>query len=129
MAAITRTSTSTAESAPIRITEPVSRTRRSFTWSSIGISVISSRKRVPLWARSKYPLCRRSAPVKLPLSWPKSSLSIRVGETAPQLSGRKGAFERRDRRWIVCAARSLPVPLSPIRRTEASVGATRLSIS
>ena len=34
------------------------------------------------------PLVRAaSAPVKLPRSWPKSSLSIRFGEMAPQLSG------------------------------------------
>ena len=44
---------------------------------------------MPPLARSKKPLCCRSAPVKLPRSWPKSSLSMSCGETAPQLSGRK----------------------------------------
>ena len=44
---------------------------------------------VPPLARSKKPLCCRSAPVKLPRSWPKSSLSMSCGATAPQLSGRK----------------------------------------
>ena len=52
-----------------------------------------------------------------------------VGEMAPQLSGRKGALPRRERWWSVCAAMSLPVPLSPMRKTVASVGATRVTIS
>ena len=69
----------------------VSSTRSSFTCSSIGISVISSRKSVPPAARSKCPRCRCAAPVKLPRSWPKSSLSIRFGDTAPQLRARNGA--------------------------------------
>ena len=38
------------------------------------------------------PCAAAAAPVKLPRSWPNSSLSISVGEMAPQLSGRKGAL-------------------------------------
>jgi hypothetical protein len=56
---------------------------------SAGISVTSSRNRVPPFARSKKPMCWRSAPVKLPFSWPNSSLSISFGEMAPQLTARK----------------------------------------
>jgi hypothetical protein len=53
VAAITRTSTLKASLPPMRVTFPVSRTRRSLTCSSGGISVISSRKSVPRFARSK----------------------------------------------------------------------------
>ncbi len=90
VAAITRTSVSWTWVEPTRMNVPVSSTRSSFTCSSSGISVISSRNSVPPLARSKKPLCWRSAPVKLPFSWPKISLSIRFGEIAPQLTARNG---------------------------------------
>ncbi len=80
---------------------------------SSGVSVTSSRKRVPRRASSKVPSRRRSAPVKAPFSWPKSSLSTRFGEIAPQFTPTKGPEARRDRSWRVRAATSLPVPLSP----------------
>jgi hypothetical protein len=103
----------------------VSSTRSSFTCSSIGISVISSRKSVPPFARSKHPFRWRSAPVKLPRSCPNSSLSIRLGETAPQFTGSSMASLRALQRCSVSATSSLPVPLSPVINTVASVGATR----
>ena len=104
---------------------PVSSTRSSFTCSSGGISVISSRNSVPPWARSKKPWCWRSAPVKLPFSWPKSSLSIRFGEIAPQLTARNGCLRRRLSSCTVRATSSLPVPLSPVMSTVTAVPATR----
>ena len=48
------------------------------------MSPISSRKTVPPSAISSLPFCRRSAPVKAPRSWPKSSFSskrFREGDT------------------------------------------------
>ena len=42
-------------------------------WNSRSTSPISSRKSVPPWACSKRPARARSAPVKAPRSWPKSS--------------------------------------------------------
>ena len=84
---------------------------------------------MPRFARSKWPLCWRSAPVKLPRSWPNSSLSISVAEIAPQLTARNGSLRRRDSAWIVCATSSLPVPVSPVISTVASVGATRATMS
>ena len=59
-AATMRTSTLIGRSPPTREKVPVSRTRRSFTCSSKGISPISSRKSVPPSARSK---CPRWTPV------------------------------------------------------------------
>ena len=121
-----RTSTGIALSAPTRSTSDVSRTRRSLTCSSTGISVISSRNSVPVWRALEVPLVHaRSAPVKLPRSWPNSSLSITVGEMAPQSTGMNGFLLRRLRAWIVCATTPCPVPVSPVRRMLASVRATR----
>ena len=51
--------------------------------------------------------------MKLPRSWPNSSLSMRLGETAPQLTGRNASLWRRLSPWIVSATSSLPVPVSP----------------
>ena len=122
---MTRTSVSCGVVEPTRMKVPVSSTRSSLTCSSSGISVISSRNSVPPWARSKKPWCWRSAPVKLPRSWPKISLSIRLGEIAPQLTARKGRVRRRLRSWRVRATNSLPVPLSPVMNTVTEVPATR----
>src|SRR5687767_7835091 len=102
---------------------PVSSTRSSLTCSSTGISVISSRNSVPPCARSKKPWCWRSAPVKLPFSWPKISLSIRFGEMAPQLTARNGRARRRLKSCTVRATSSLPVPLSPVTNTVTEVPA------
>jgi hypothetical protein len=54
-AAITLTDTEMRDSPPTRISVPDSNTRKSLTCSSMGISVISSRNRVPPDARSKWP--------------------------------------------------------------------------
>src|SRR5436309_999004 len=50
---------------------------------------------------------------------------MRVVATAPQFTARKGLSRRRLNRWMVSAASSLPVPLSPASSTLACVGATR----
>ena len=48
---------------------------------------------------------------------------------APQLMARNACLRRRESSWMVRATISLPVPLSPMRITVASVGATRASLS
>ena len=80
---------------------------------------------MPPLARSKKPRCWRSAPVKLPFSWPKISLSIRLGEMAPQFTARNGSLRRRLKSCTACATSSLPVPLSPEMNTGTPVAATR----
>ena len=125
VAAMMRTSVSWTCVEPTRMKVPVSSTRSSLTCRSSGISVISSRNSVPPLARSKKPWCWRSAPVKLPFSWPKISLSIRCGEIAPQLTARNGWLRRRLRSCTVRATTSLPVPLSPVMNTVTAVPATR----
>lgn len=47
-----------------------------------------------------------------------------VSGIAEQLISTKGASRRGLRSWIARAANSLPVPVAPVTRTEASVGAT-----
>jgi hypothetical protein len=86
--------------------------------------VISSRKSVPPFARSKQPARRSVAPVKLPFSCPNSSDSISVGEIAPQFSGTNDPSERTESSCSVSATSSLPVPVSPVTSTVASVRAT-----
>ena len=44
---------------------------------------------VPCCACSNFPTWRAAAPVNAPFSWPKSSLSTRFSESAPQLTGTK----------------------------------------
>ncbi len=84
------------------------------------ISPISSRNTVPPWACSKRPGLSRTAPVKLPRTWPKSSDSSSDSGTPAQLSVEHGACARWLRTWIRRAATSLPTPLSPVMSTLAS---------
>ena len=84
---------------------------------------------VPPSANSKRParFCRAS--VKAPFTCPNISLSNRVEEMPPRFTLTKGCRCRlllRKRAWAIS---SLPVPLSPVISTEASVGATRLTTS
>ena len=58
-----------------------------------------------------------TAPVKAPRSWPKSSLSSSVSESAAQLRQTYGPLRRGDRRCTVSASSSLPTPVSPMMRT------------
>jgi hypothetical protein len=64
------------------------------------------------------------APVKAPLSCPKSSLSRRVSGMAPQWTATKGPALLLLRSWIRRAISPLPVPVSPVRSTVVRVGAT-----
>ena len=75
---------------------------------------------MPPLAASIRPILRASAPVKAPFSWPNSSEPIRPGGRAAQLSATNGPRARAERSWIARATSSLPVPLSPWIRTEAS---------
>ena len=60
-----------------------------------------------------------------PRVWPNSSASASSGVSAAQLKRTKARSARRDAWTIASATRSLPVPLSPVRRTVTSRGATR----
>ena len=95
-----RTSTGIASVAPTGITSRSCSTRSSFTWSEAGISPTSSRKKVPPRAAAKRPCLSRTAPVKLPFTWPNSSLSSRLSGSAPQLIERNGPSFRVDSSWM-----------------------------
>ena len=78
---------------------------------------------VPPLTTSMAPRRSAVAPVKAPRSWPNSSLSIRLLDTAPQSNTTKGPPRRMLAWWMARAAALLPVPVSPNRSTVASVGA------
>ena len=84
-------------------------------------SPISSKKMVPPSASSNLPFLRFSAPVYAPFSLPKSSLSIRFSLKAAQLTETNGLSALSLHWWIRWAITSLPVPLSPVIRTDAIV--------
>jgi hypothetical protein len=67
--------------------------------------------------------------VNAPFSCPNSSLSIRVGEMAPQSTTTTGLSWRALSSCTVCASSSLPVPLSPVISTVASVRATLRAVA
>ncbi len=73
---------------------------------------------MPPAAASKRPSRRAAAPVNAPFSWPKSSLSTSVAGSAAMLTATKGAPLRAPCSWMERATSSLPVPLSPVMRTE-----------
>jgi hypothetical protein len=64
-----------------------------------------------------------------PRSWPKSSLSTRPTGSAAQLTLIKGFSARALLECRALAISSLPVPLSPVIKTVASVGATRATFA
>ena len=61
--------------------------------------------------------------MKAPFSWPNSSLSKSVGESAVQLTATQGPA-RPLASWIAWATSSLPVPVSPRIRTVEPSGPT-----
>ena len=61
---------------------------------------------------------------KAPRSWPNSSESISSGATAPQFTRQNGPPRRLDPSWMARATTSLPLPVSPNRRTGAPLKAT-----
>ena len=69
------------------------------------------------------------APVKAPLSWPKSSLSSSGVAMAAQLIATNGPSLRSLQACSVRAATSFPTPLSPVSSTVALVAATFRSAS
>ena len=75
-------------------------------------------KRSSHWlASSNCPFFSLSAPVKAPLSYPKSSLSINVSGMAPQSTATNGPSPLKLALWMALATISFPVPLSPSIRT------------
>ena len=69
-------------------------TRNNLTCIGSGRSAISSRNSVPSSALWTSPTLSLIAPVKLPLRWPKNSLSMSSAGIAPQLTGTKGPSAR-----------------------------------
>ncbi len=63
------------------------------------------------------------APVKAPFSWPKSSDSSSVSESAATLTAMNGLWRRGESAWIPRATISLPVPDSPVTSTVDATGA------
>src|SRR5258708_2729267 len=124
VAATTRTFVWMDRVPPTRSNSCSCKTRNRAIWVSAGSSPTSSRKIVPPSASSNRPSRRCNAPVKEPFSWPNNSEAIKSRGIAAQLTLTKAREERRDRRWIARARSSLPVPVSPVTRTVASVGAT-----
>ena len=98
---------------PTRRNSRRSSARRSLAWQPRPISLTSSRKSVPPSAVSMTPSFGRSALVKAPRSWPKSSLSSRGSASVAQFTATKGPSRRGPRAWMARAISSLPVPLSP----------------
>ena len=100
----------------------VSSTRSSRTWSSGGISVISSRKQRPLVRALEVPLV-------LPVGAGEAAALVAEELALDQVRGDGAAVHgheglrspRRLRSWMVCATTSLPVPVSPEIRMRASL--------
>src|SRR2546422_732614 len=125
VAAMKRTfTTASVASLPTRRTIPSWITRSSFAWIGFGISVSSSRNSAPPWAASSRPGLSRTAPVKAPLRCPNISDSSNPSGRAAQFTATNGRLDRRLLWWINWAISSLPLPLSPVMNTDASVGAT-----
>src|SRR5258708_1162003 len=105
------------------------RAGRSLGWTGRGSSPISSRKMVPPCASWNLPWWSVRASVNAPFTWPKSSLSMRAGGMAAQLTRMNGALARVLRSCRRCATTSLPLPVSPVMSTVALVAAMRSSLS
>ena len=70
---------------------------------------------------SRRPTRSRTAPVNAPRTCPKSSLSRSSPGSAAQLTATNGPPLRGEWAWSARATTSLPVPLSPVMRTFASL--------
>ena len=119
VAARNRTSTAAVLLPPPRAHSRSCSTRSSFAWIGGVTSETSSRNSVPPSAISKRPVRVRTAPVKAPRSWPKSSDSITPSESAAQLSLTNARSLRGLLKWMALATNSLPVPVSPVISTVA----------
>ena len=107
---------------------PVSSTRSNRACVVSGSSATSSRKMVPPFASSKYPLREVTAPVNAPFSWPNSSESMVPSGIAPQLTAMYLACLRGEYWWMMAGKNSFPAPLSPQTSTDRSMGATRKAL-
>ncbi len=76
-------------------------------------------------ALSRRPALRRVAPVNAPFSWPNSSLSSSVSDSAAQLRRRNGPLGAARALWTASASTSLPTPVSPRMSTLMSLEAMR----
>lgn len=74
---------------------------------------------MPLFASSNLPFFLEIAPVNAPFSWPKSSLSRMLSESAAQFTFINGLSFLFERSKIASAIISLPTPLSPVIRIDA----------
>ena len=88
------------------------------------ISPISSKNKVPPSANSNFPLRCATALVKEPFSCPNNSLSINSEGMAAQFTSIKGPLALLLFSCSQRATNSLPLPLLPVIKTLASVGAT-----
>ena len=94
VAEITRTSTRTVSAPPTRWKAWSTSTRRIFDWVPGGMSATSSKKRMPVWARSKRPgSTPRSA-----VSRPKSTSSICSAPIEAELTVTNGPLARSELR-------------------------------
>src|SRR3989449_2158441 len=117
--------TASVVSLPTRRTTPSWITRSSLAWIGFDMSTSSSSSNVPPFAASSRPGLSRTAPVNAPLQCPNISDSSSASGNAAQLTATSGRLLRRLWWWMNWAINSLPEPLSPVMKTEASVGATR----
>ena len=72
---------------------------------------------VPVARKFEVPLRAWTAPVKAPLTWPKSSDSRSVSARAVQLIAMNGSSLCDELKWMARAMHSFPVPVSPRRST------------
>jgi len=86
------------------------------------MSPTSSSKRVPLSASSNQQGRSASAPVKAPRRCPKNALSNRLSLTLAQWTATSRPV-RPEWQWMALATSSFPVPVSPVMRTGAELGA------
>ena len=116
-----------ARSGSRRRVAPRASPARAGAWAAAPAAARQSRRGTGCRRRPprRAPALALAAPVKAPLSWPKSSLSMSSAGSAPQSTATKGPPRRGEPSCSARAASSLPVPDSPSRSTVLSVSATR----
>ena len=135
VAATTRTSARRVRVSPTRSNSRSCRKRRSFAWSGGAISPISSRKSVPPSAASTRPGWSRTAPVKAPRAWPKSSLASSSPDSVGQFTTTNGPLaaralrvqRARERRPCRCRSRRAAARTLPTARRARRSRSTRAS--
>ena len=100
-------------------------TRSSLTWARVQFADLVEKDGAAV-GHLEAALAVLLASVNAPCTWPNISLSKqRGGDAAAFDLHQRAARLRRLLRWMASASSSLPVPLSPVISTEASVVATR----